>query len=54
NITRTILKSIDPDSPDQSDLNLLQVKLNEKLSGKRFLLVLDESCLRLEQGPISL
>ncbi|MBA0619388.1 hypothetical protein Godav_028570, partial [Gossypium davidsonii] len=38
----TILKSIDPDSPDQSDLNLLQVKLNEKLSGKRFLLVLDE------------
>ncbi|MFQ6635644.1 hypothetical protein Gotur_010678, partial [Gossypium turneri] len=44
NITRTILKSIDPDSPDQSDLNLLQVKLNEKLSGKRFLLVLDEIC----------
>ncbi|MBA0716741.1 hypothetical protein Golax_015547, partial [Gossypium laxum] len=38
NITRTILKSIDPDSPDDNDLNLLQVKLKEKLSGKRFLL----------------
>ncbi|PPD90554.1 hypothetical protein GOBAR_DD12482 [Gossypium barbadense] len=42
NITRTILKSIDPDSHDENDLNLLQVKLKEKLSGKRFLLVLDD------------
>ncbi|TYG47994.1 hypothetical protein ES288_D11G387700v1 [Gossypium darwinii] len=42
NITRTILKSIDPDSRDENDLNLLQVKLKEKLSGKRFLLVLDD------------
>ncbi|KAB2006698.1 hypothetical protein ES319_D11G365400v1 [Gossypium barbadense] len=42
NITRTILKSIDRDSPDDNDLNLLQVKLKEKLSGKRFLLVLDD------------
>ncbi|KAB2059894.1 hypothetical protein ES319_A11G339100v1 [Gossypium barbadense] len=42
NITRTILKSIDPDSREENDLNLLQVKLKEKLSGKRFLLVLDD------------
>ncbi|KAH1084360.1 hypothetical protein J1N35_024121 [Gossypium stocksii] len=42
NITRTILKPIDPDSRDENDLNLLQVKLKEKLSGKRFLLVLDD------------
>ncbi|KAK8273012.1 hypothetical protein V6Z12_D11G376600 [Gossypium hirsutum] len=42
NITRTILKSIDPNSSDENDLNLLQVKLKEKLSGKRFLLVLDD------------
>ncbi|XP_017628940.1 putative disease resistance RPP13-like protein 1 [Gossypium arboreum] len=42
NITRTILKSIDPDFCDENDLNLLQVKLKEKLSGKRFLLVLDD------------
>ncbi|KAK5787261.1 hypothetical protein PVK06_041914 [Gossypium arboreum] len=41
NITRTILKSIDPDSRDENDLNLLQVKLKEKLSWKRFLLILD-------------
>ncbi|TYJ12456.1 hypothetical protein E1A91_A11G351800v1 [Gossypium mustelinum] len=41
-ITGTILKSIDPDSRDENDLNLLQVKLKEKLSGKRFLLVLDD------------
>ncbi|TXG74972.1 hypothetical protein ES288_1Z030100v1 [Gossypium darwinii] len=42
NITGTILKSIDPDSRNENDLNLLQVKLKEKLSGKRFLLVLDD------------
>ncbi|TYJ12461.1 hypothetical protein E1A91_A11G352300v1 [Gossypium mustelinum] len=42
NITCTILKSIDPDSRHENDLNLLQVKLKEKLSGKRFLLVLDD------------
>ncbi|KAG8479789.1 hypothetical protein CXB51_029649 [Gossypium anomalum] len=41
-ITRTILKSIDPDFRDENDLNLLQVKLKEKLSGKSFLLVLDD------------
>ncbi|KAH1063642.1 hypothetical protein J1N35_028629 [Gossypium stocksii] len=42
NITKTILKSIDAGSHDDNDLKLLQVKLKEKLSGKRFLLVLDD------------
>ncbi|XWS10933.1 hypothetical protein CRYUN_Cryun38cG0041000 [Craigia yunnanensis] len=42
NITKTILRSIDPGSCDGNDLNLLQVKLKEKLSGKKFLLVLDD------------
>ncbi|KAB2059938.1 hypothetical protein ES319_A11G342300v1 [Gossypium barbadense] len=37
NITCIILKSIDPDSRHENDLNLLQVKLKEK-----FLLVLDD------------
>ncbi|KAL4310911.1 hypothetical protein GQ457_01G001640 [Hibiscus cannabinus] len=41
-ITKTILQSIDPSSPDVNDLNLLQVKLKEKISGKKFLLVLDD------------
>ncbi|PPS11655.1 hypothetical protein GOBAR_AA08990 [Gossypium barbadense] len=38
----TILRSLDANSRDENDLNLLQVKLKEKLSGKRFLLVLDD------------
>ncbi|XP_040966664.1 putative disease resistance RPP13-like protein 1 [Gossypium hirsutum] len=42
NITKTILRSLDAESRDENDLNLLQVKLKEKLSGKRFLLVLDD------------
>ncbi|TYI85243.1 hypothetical protein E1A91_D05G426900v1 [Gossypium mustelinum] len=42
NITKTILRSLNADSHDESDLNLLQVKLKEKLSGKRMLLVLDD------------
>ncbi|KAL4313168.1 hypothetical protein GQ457_01G002040 [Hibiscus cannabinus] len=41
-ITKTILQSIDHSSSDVNDLNLLQVKLKEKLSGKRVLLVLDD------------
>ncbi|XP_038998539.1 putative disease resistance protein RGA4 [Hibiscus syriacus] len=41
-ITKTILQSIDPFSPDVNDLNLLQVKLKEKLSGKNVLIVLDD------------
>ncbi|GMJ05474.1 hypothetical protein like AT3G14470 [Hibiscus trionum] len=39
-ISNSILKYIDPSSSDLNDLSLLQVKLKEKLSGKRFLLVL--------------
>ncbi|TYI85239.1 hypothetical protein E1A91_D05G426500v1 [Gossypium mustelinum] len=42
NITKTILRSLDADSHDENDLNLLQVKLKEKLSRKRMLLVLDD------------
>ncbi|TYI85248.1 hypothetical protein E1A91_D05G427400v1 [Gossypium mustelinum] len=42
NITKTILRSLDADSRDENDLNLIQVKLKEKLSGKRLLLVLDD------------
>ncbi|KAG4203912.1 hypothetical protein ERO13_A04G014766v2, partial [Gossypium hirsutum] len=42
NITKTILRSLDADSRDENDLNLLQVKLKDKLSGKRLLLVLDD------------
>ncbi|MBA0671679.1 hypothetical protein Goklo_029791, partial [Gossypium klotzschianum] len=41
NITETILQSITSEPCAYNDLNLLQVKLKEKLSGKRFLLVLD-------------
>ncbi|KAG8492809.1 hypothetical protein CXB51_010127 [Gossypium anomalum] len=42
NITKTILQSITSEPCAYNDLNLLQVKLKEKLSGKRFLLVLDD------------
>ncbi|XVF18559.1 hypothetical protein REPUB_Repub11eG0033100 [Reevesia pubescens] len=41
-ITKKILKSITSERCDENDLNLLQVKLKEKLSGKKFLLVLDD------------
>ncbi|XP_017980297.1 PREDICTED: putative disease resistance protein At3g14460 [Theobroma cacao] len=41
-IAKTILQSIAPDCcTNVNDLNLLQVKLKEKLAGKKFLLVLD-------------
>lgn len=40
-VTRTILNSATSQS-DENDLNLLQVKLKEKLSGKKFLIVLDD------------
>ncbi|MFQ6653496.1 hypothetical protein Gotur_024872, partial [Gossypium turneri] len=41
-ITKAILQSITSESCDYSNLDLLQIKLKEKLSGKRFLLVLDD------------
>ncbi|MBA0624863.1 hypothetical protein Godav_010144 [Gossypium davidsonii] len=42
-LTKTILQSITFEPCAYNDLNLLQVKLKEKLSGKRFLLVLDDT-----------
>ena len=41
-ITKTILKAIDPGTYDDNDLNLLQLKLQGKVSRKKFLLVLDD------------
>ena len=41
-ITKTILKAITSGTPDDNDLNLLQCKLEERLSRKKFLLLLDD------------
>ncbi|KAJ9131442.1 hypothetical protein P3X46_035100 [Hevea brasiliensis] len=41
-LTKTILESISPDTRVANDLNSLQVNLQEKLSGKKFLLILDD------------
>ncbi|XP_059436522.1 putative disease resistance RPP13-like protein 1 [Corylus avellana] len=41
-VTTTILKSVTSESCDDDDLNLLQVKLKEKLNGKKYLVVLDD------------
>jgi hypothetical protein len=41
-LTRVILDAITGSKNDTRDLNMLQVKLKEKLAGKKFLLVLDD------------
>jgi Leucine-rich repeat (LRR) protein len=41
-VTRTILQSLTSDNCDGKDRNWLQVKLKEKLQGKKFLVVLDD------------
>ncbi|KAJ9685336.1 hypothetical protein PVL29_017386 [Vitis rotundifolia] len=41
-ITKTILQSVSPNTHDVNDLNLLQMTLRENLSGKKFLLILDD------------
>ncbi|XP_058225762.1 putative disease resistance RPP13-like protein 1 [Rhododendron vialii] len=41
-VTRSIVESVDGPSLDARDLNSLQVKLKESLSGKKFLIVLDD------------
>ena len=41
-VTRTIFESVDSEKCHFTDLNVLQVKLKMTLSGKRFLLVLDD------------
>lgn len=41
-ITRTILEAITRLADGSKDINMLQVKLKEKLIGKRFLIVLDD------------
>ncbi|KAL4598130.1 hypothetical protein ACB092_11G037500 [Castanea dentata] len=41
-LTKVILQSITPEHCDDNDLNLIQVKLKEKLYGKKFLLILDD------------
>ena len=41
-VTKAILKSVTFEHCDASDLNLIQVKLKKMLSGKKFLLILDD------------
>ncbi|XP_065632170.1 putative disease resistance RPP13-like protein 1 [Quercus suber] len=41
-VTKVILQSITCETYDINDLNLLQVKLKDKLFGKKFLLILDD------------
>lgn len=42
NITKSIIESINSHACDMKDLNLLQLDLKEKLTGKKFLIVLDD------------
>ncbi|XP_059651919.1 putative disease resistance RPP13-like protein 1 [Cornus florida] len=41
-ITKKIVEAVTASSDDTDDLNLLQIKLKDSLSGKKFLLVLDD------------
>ncbi|XP_030962786.1 putative disease resistance protein At3g14460 [Quercus lobata] len=41
-ITRTILEAVSSSTGDTNDLDLLQVRLNKSLVGKKFLIVLDD------------
>ncbi|GKV12650.1 hypothetical protein SLEP1_g23773 [Rubroshorea leprosula] len=41
-VTRTLLQGVTSESLDSKDFNSLQVKLKEMLSGKKFLIVLDD------------
>ncbi|CAL5380509.1 unnamed protein product [Camellia sinensis] len=41
-VTRTILEAITSSNYNTQDLNMLQVKLKERLAGKKFLVVLDD------------
>jgi Leucine-rich repeat (LRR) protein len=41
-VTKAILKSVSASGGDDNDLNLLQVKLKQKLEGKKFLVILDD------------
>ncbi|EXB84831.1 Putative disease resistance RPP13-like protein 1 [Morus notabilis] len=42
-VTKTVLQSVSPtSSKDVTDLNSLQVELKEKLTGRKFLIVLDD------------
>lgn len=49
-ITKTLVESITFKTPDLNDLNLLQVRLRNKLAGKRFLLVLDDVWSKRNKG----
>jgi len=41
-VTRSILEGITGSTDDSRDLNMVQGRLKEKLTGKQFLLVLDD------------